>query len=339
MAMKYWFIPSDIRKLAMALLFLMSGPVFCQFAPPAGQPGSSAIHRDSTAIIAWAETCSVIRGYVNISDTLFTYNGSNKATYGNPSNGVGKANDLVVSLGDGGEALLTFSQPVVNGTGYDFAVFENAFSSGFLELAFVEVSSDGLYFVRFPSSSLTPTSLQVGTFDTLDAKKIHNLAGKYQAMFGTPFDLQDISDSLRVDINHIAYIRIVDVVGVVQPPYACFDASGNIINDPWPTPFDTGGFDLDAIGVLHNASQGADNQEQIIHARIFPNPVKEKMTFIPGAAIPCQVMITDINGCLVYQGKWIGQSTLDFSSFPSGMYLSRFFFENGSTFIRKIVKL
>jgi len=339
MAMKYWFIPSDIRKLAMALLFLMSGPVFCQFAPPAGQPGSSAIHRDSSVLIAWAETCTVIRGYLNISDTLLTYNGSNKATYGNPSNGVGEANDLVVSLGDGGEAVLTFSQPVSNGTGYDFAVFENAFSSAFLELAFVEVSSDGRRFVRFPSGSLTGTSVQVGTFDTLDARKIHNLAGKYQAMFGTPFDLQDISDSLGVDINHITHIRIVDVVGSVQPPYASFDASGNIINDPWPTPFDTGGFDLDAIGVLHNASQGTDNQDLVIHARFFPNPAKEKITFVSDAETSCLVMITDINGCLVYQGKWIGQSTLDISSFPSGIYLSRFLFQNGTTFIRKIVKI
>ncbi len=337
--MKHRFFISDLKILAILLLFPVSFTGFGQFSPPAGQPGSAAIHRDSSILIAWAATCTVIRGYINISDTFFTYNGSNKASYGNPQNGAGQANDWVVSLGDGGEAILTFSPPVVDGTGYDFAVFENAFSSGFLELAFVEASSDGQRFVRFPSNSLSETSVQVGTFDTIDTKKIHNLAGKYQAMFGTPFDLQDLSDSAGIDINHITHIRIIDVVGSVQPPYASIDASGNIINDPWPTPFDTGGFDLDAIGVLHNASQGTDNKDKVIHTQIFPNPVKEKVTFISNTATSCLVMITDINGCLVYQGKWIGQTTLDISSFPSGIYLSRFLYQNGTTFIRKIVKL
>ena len=34
--------------------------------------------------------------------------------------------------------------------------------------------------------------------------------------------------------------------------YASYDSQGNIINDPFPTPFETGGFDLDAIGVIHS---------------------------------------------------------------------------------------
>jgi hypothetical protein len=33
--------------------------------------------------------------------------------------------------------------------------------------------------------------------------------------------------------------------------YASCDSQGHQINDPWPTPFPTGGFDLDAVGVIH----------------------------------------------------------------------------------------
>ena len=57
----------------------------------------------------------------------------------------------VVSLGDGGSITLTFAHPLSDGTGPDLAVFENAFNDTFLELAFVEVSSDGANFVRFPA--------------------------------------------------------------------------------------------------------------------------------------------------------------------------------------------
>ena len=69
-----------------------------------------------------------------------------------------------VSLGDGGTVVLTFPQPIGDVPGPDFAVFENGFkafdNSFFLELAHVEVSSDGVNFYRFPSSSLTPSLSQ-----------------------------------------------------------------------------------------------------------------------------------------------------------------------------------
>jgi hypothetical protein len=49
--------------------------------------------------------------------------------------------------------------------GYDFAIFENGFPFGsgsfYLELAFVEVSSDGKHFVRFNAISNTDTTQQI----------------------------------------------------------------------------------------------------------------------------------------------------------------------------------
>ena len=44
---------------------------------------------------------------------------------------------------------------------------------------------------------------------------------------------------------------VVDVVGWVDSPDPTRDASGRIINDPWATPYETSGFDLDAVAVLN----------------------------------------------------------------------------------------
>ncbi len=79
---------------------------------------------------------------------------------------------------------------IVNGPGADFAVFENGFqfpsgNSLFAELAYVEVSSDGTDFARFPSISTNtaPTAVS-GTFQGYDMTNVYNLAGKSAANWG-----------------------------------------------------------------------------------------------------------------------------------------------------------
>ena len=42
---------------------------FAQFAPPQGQPGSTAMFKDSAAFVAWATSCKVVRGLQDISNT------------------------------------------------------------------------------------------------------------------------------------------------------------------------------------------------------------------------------------------------------------------------------
>lgn len=228
------------------------------FPPAAGQPGSTAIHKDAAAFKTWASGAQIVRGFVNISDTSVYVNGSNRASFGLFSNAIGQAQGSsteIVSLGDGGAATLTFDRPIVNGPGFDFAVFENSFSDNFLELAFVEVSSDGQRFVRFPAVSLTQTQSQIGAFDPIEPTNLHNLAGKYRQGFGTPFDLSDLADSTGIDLNNIRFVRIVDAVGSINPAFATYDAQGNKVNDPFPTPFASGGFDLDAVGIINAGEQ------------------------------------------------------------------------------------
>lgn len=116
-------------------------------------------------------------------------------------------------------------------------MFENAFTDSFLELAFVEVSSDGSNFFRFTVVSLTQTEEQVGTYGSIDARNIDNLAGKYRSGYGTPFDLEDLDGVPGLDMMSIYWIKIIDVVGILDEQAGSKDINGNLINDPWPTPF------------------------------------------------------------------------------------------------------
>lgn len=257
-------------KLVSLFYFVLTAQfLFAQFPPPAGQTGSTAIYKDSSVFVGWAIHCTLNLGYQNIANTS-----SGLAAVGDNTSALGIAGTGgVVSLGDGGEAIVQFARPIFNGPGWDFAVFENSFSDSFLELAFVEVSSDGLNYFRFPAVSNSQNLTQIGAFDTLDATKINNLAGKYRALYGTPFDLEEMDNIVGLDINNITHIKIIDVVGSIQSAYARYDSNNNIINDPWPTEFASSGFDLDAVGVIHQLPLDVSSNDFEFKFQIYPNPV------------------------------------------------------------------
>ena len=136
----------------MSTLFAPAASQAGSYCGTAGTAGSSAIYYTDPSFIDWASGCEVTRGYQSIAaKTAY-------ATYGTASDAIGTADNAIVSLGDAGSAVLTFDKAVTNGLGYDFVVFENSFSSTFLELAFVEVSSDGTNYFRFDAVSETPTT-------------------------------------------------------------------------------------------------------------------------------------------------------------------------------------
>ena len=249
------------------------------FPPQVGISGTTAIYKDDTRFMDWANAVSVTRGYLDIA---FPDNGF--ADYGAENNAIGQPNNNVVSLGDGGTAILTFNHPITNGQGADFAIFENGFlqedgsEMAFLEFAFVEVSTDGVEYVRFPAISEIPSNTQIESFGFINARNVHNLAGKYIANYGTPFDLSDLNNLIQgttVNLNNINYIKLIDVVGTVNPSFATYDNQNNIVNDPYPTAFSSGGFDLDAVGVIHNTTTTNINDEYLTRISIYPNPVKD----------------------------------------------------------------
>ncbi len=298
--------------------------VQAQFAPAAGWSGSTAIAADSSVFVAWATACQLQRGYLDIAmpDSGFV-------NFGDESAALGLAGENgIVSLGDGGVATLTFSTPIFNGLGFDFAVFENGFAFGapgeaFLEFAFVEVSSNGLDFYRFPAFSDLQNTSQI-PMTGINCSQVHNLAGKYIAGFGTPFDLEDLVGTIGLDVNNITHVRLVDVVGSINEQYATYDAHGRKINDPYPTPFPSGGFDLDAVGVIHASQPNAINSVAQKNALVFPNPVRvnESFTvFSPEIVSNETVKIVNSIGLLTNESSFEnGKAFVNTSGWVPGLY-------------------
>ncbi len=244
------------RAIAFLGLFWVStaSVVAGPFSPAGGQPGSIAVLHTDSIISSWASSVvDFAPGPIELGDPS-----APPVSFGAPGAALGMAEGngtAVVSLGDGGSITLGFASGIRDRDGYDFAVFENGFSFGsdsFLELGFVEVSSNGSDFFRFDATSLTQTATQVGAFNPLDSTDLNNLAGSFTAGFGTPFDLAELAGvSPLLDVEAVRFVRIVDVVGSIDPTLGSFDAQGNLINDPFATPFASGGFDLDGIGVIN----------------------------------------------------------------------------------------
>lgn len=313
-----------MKQFLLLLVGLLSAlQTSAQFAAPAGQAGSTAMAADSSAFLAWATGCTVQRGPQNIADPAL-----GDASYGEAMDAVGEPGAGVVSLGDGGSAILTFATPITNGPGWDFAVFENSFSDTHLELAFVEVSSNGVDFVRFPSTSNTQVEEQVGGFGSLDATLINNLAGKYRAGFGTPFDLEELAAVPGLDVNAITHVKLIDVVGNIQDEYASFDSHGNKINDPWSTPFPSSGFDLEAVGVINQVGTGIAEMPAF-QLSIFPNPVNanSRLRYTLEHSTHVRITLCDASGrtvsVLVDEQLPAGQHgvALNTSTLTTGLYI------------------
>jgi hypothetical protein len=240
-AMKQQLLKMFFNFLLFSLFVTHAGAV--SYSPAAGQEGSTAIHMDDPAFVSWAN------GYEN-----YEIGTDVDAVWQTPEYALGQAAGTsydIVSLGRGGRITMTFDPPIENGEGWDFAVFENAFNDYNLELAYVEVSNNGIDYFRFENISLTQGP--VSGYGSLDTTLINGLAGKYRQGYGTPFDLSDISgkpevQSSGVDLSRITHVRIVDIIG----DGSFFDSESNVIYDSYPT-VSSAGFDLDAIGVSNGA--------------------------------------------------------------------------------------
>lgn len=296
-----------MNKLLL-FVFLSAGTAFGQsFAPAPGEPGTTAIPMDSTCFVAWADGGTVVRGYIDINDTTAVYLGSNRATYGQIEYALGAAqgnvND-VLSLGDSGIVTLTFPQLIVDGPGFDFAVFENGFMDHYMELGHVEVSSDGVHFFRFPSTSEIPVEEQLGNGSLSDCGYVNNLAGKYRVGFGTPFDLADIADDPDLNKNAVTHVRIIDAIGAIVETGTA-DQYGTRINDPYPTAFASGGFDVDAVGII-NGTVGLS--EVAFDGKVYPNPTAGMLTI--SLQEQAEVSLFGTDGKLVWSAQTM-ETTID----------------------------
>jgi len=283
--MRFIWMPTIFVLLGSALT-IDAGPYSAAADDPtnafdAPTPGFTESARVNPLFFGWASSVTayspapgVTPGWMISSLVLGPVTGNNSHILSlgdlydvsNPAPGDPDPSDTNDSYGyighdDPGTLTVRLDRPVRNYTGADFSVFENGFASSggagvvgqiFAELAYVEVSSNGVDFARFPAQSLTPAL--VGSFGTIDATNVYNLAGKHAnasgSSWGTPFDLDDLLlDPLvmngTVDLEAITHVRLVDIPG--GGFYS--DASGNPIYDSWVT-WGSGGFDAEAIGVI-----------------------------------------------------------------------------------------
>ncbi|MCL4191589.1 MAG: PEP-CTERM sorting domain-containing protein [Thermoguttaceae bacterium] len=218
-----------------------------------------AISASSPLFVEWANAILPVG-----SGTYFAPRGSTSiSTTG--YNSLGDLDATQIANGDSpGYLTVTFPNGIRNGAGADFAVFENGFQYGspnglFLELAYVDVSTNGVDFARFPSiSTNTAPVAGSGAFAGYDTSNIYNLAGKHANGFGTPFNLDDLlNDRLvqsgAVNLDYIRYVRLFDIPG----NGSFLDSLGNPILDNWLTT-GAGGFDFrlpagQGIGVINSA--------------------------------------------------------------------------------------
>lgn len=235
--------------------------------------GTAAIHYQSPQIKAWAT--SVVS--VNFGK-YFDVSGYDYGDYDwkVPERAIGPATGDhyygVVPLGSGGDITLYFSSGISNGDGFDFVIFENADFAGFAELAYVEVSSDGEHFVRFPNMFLG-TSKITAFGNTSYPQLSYNLGSKYHKDYGHGYDLAELeyaynyimsedsefsdeykdaflADYQYLDLENVNYVRIVDIPGRGSGDEARYDSFGNVIYDPYRTT-GTPGFDLQGVGVIN----------------------------------------------------------------------------------------
>ncbi len=178
----------------------------------------------------------------------------------------------VHTLGVGGEATLGFDVTIVDGPGCDLIVAENAFLTGgldvFAEAVFVEVSSDGANFARFPSRYVGPAT-SPGPYGTRPHGSFSGLAGQTPVLAGSAqapnadprdvvesggdaFDLADLAShplvaQRLVDLRAIRFVRLVDVRSGLD-----LDSNGTPILDAG-----AGSADVDAVIAIHVAEEPA----------------------------------------------------------------------------------
>ncbi|HLU39161.1 MAG TPA: hypothetical protein VK081_07235 [Planctomycetota bacterium] len=189
--------------------------------------------------------------------------------------GTGSSSTHVHSLGAGGWLILGLGVPMVDGPGADFLVAENPFMASpgqtYAELMFVEVSSNGVDFARFPSRFFGGDG---SAFAINTVGFVSGLAGQ-TPVFANPnnpsvdpqdvveaggdaFDLADLRNhplvvSGAVRLDNIVQIRLVDVVSGQS-----VDSRGRTILDP-----SAGSADCDAITVIHHAGNVSGSGPQV----------------------------------------------------------------------------
>ncbi len=222
-----------------------------------------------------------------------------------PSSGISAYNSStrpqeILSLGHGGEIVLEFvDNYIVDETGADFTVFENAFyflntTMSFIEAAIVSVSADGENWYTFPWDTSTWKGL-AGVTPTLDNQ--HPTDPTVSG--GDQFDLADVG------LQYARFVKLTDLGDIKKE---------GIFN---------GDFDLDAVVAVNSrptAISEFNNPVTISGFELeqnFPNPFNPETTirFKVAQAGSLTMQIYNLQGQIV--------KTLVNSNYSSGTYQVR----------------
>ena len=198
---------------------------------------------------------SVVQFHQGTGGGLFD---TSKILGGPQGGGLGAGSLHVLTLGEGGDVTLGFDVTIVDGPGADLTVFENGFliaggPSVFAELFFVEVSTDGATFARFPSKYVGSGSSMgayrgIGGCMPVVADVTTGLVDPLDPLLsgGEALDLAELAQhpavlSGAVDLGAIHFVRLVD------PLPGATDSLGTPIAA-------AGGSDVDAVAVLNSTA-------------------------------------------------------------------------------------
>ncbi len=177
-------------------------------------------------------------------------------------------------------------------------------------------------FFRFPATCNIQDTQQTDNFTYLDASQVDNLAGKYIAGYGTPFDLEALKGTTGLNIENITHVRLVDVIGSIDAAHASYDKNNKAINDPYPSVYPSGGFDLNAVGVINsNKPTGIDRLAIDLQLRMYPNPVSDQLNLEVQSDRELQYQLTDIGGRVLRSGSFKHTTGMSTATLAPGLYL------------------
>jgi hypothetical protein len=122
--------------------------------------------------------------------------------------------------------------------------------------------------------------------------------------------------------------------------HASHDQAGKKINDPYPTNFPTGGFDLDAVAAMHMYATGIATNNVNKGIGFYPNPASENITVHTAQnSSEQQIRIVSVTGTEMMRVNTTGQETeVSTTQLPAGFYQVMVFDNNQTVWTGKLVK-
>ncbi|MFK7784271.1 MAG: T9SS type A sorting domain-containing protein, partial [Crocinitomicaceae bacterium] len=122
------------------------------------------------------------------------------------------------------------------------------------------------------------------------------------------------------------HVKIIDVVGMISGNHVQTDSNGNPINDPYPTAFASGGFDLDAVGVIHQGPVGLNEHDNVLF-NVYPNPAQSGGTInVSSETNVKELTLISLSGKVVAKSD---STIIQLNNEANGIYILRVQTEHG----------